>query len=81
MKISEKISGKMLELGEKLDSQMLRGFASIAGRVIGNLFAFIGLGELIKARINLKDPIDKKIADLNIAINFILCCRYACSCY
>ncbi|WP_353282457.1 ankyrin repeat domain-containing protein [Wolbachia endosymbiont (group A) of Myopa testacea] len=70
-KIGEKISGKMLELGTKLDSQMLREFAPVIGRAIGNFAAFLGLAESIKARQNATDPVDIKIADLNIATNSI----------
>lgn len=70
-KIGEKISGKMLELGTKLDSQMLKGFAPAMGRAIGNFAAFLGLAESIKARQNAIDPVDIKIADLNIATNSI----------
>ncbi|WP_264686104.1 ankyrin repeat domain-containing protein [Wolbachia endosymbiont (group B) of Polyommatus icarus] len=70
-KIGEKISGKMLELGTKLDSQMLKGFAPVMGRAIGNFAAFLGLAESIKARENATDPVDVKIADLNIATNSI----------
>ncbi|WP_264954025.1 ankyrin repeat domain-containing protein [Wolbachia endosymbiont (group A) of Endotricha flammealis] len=70
-KIGEKISGKILELGTKLDSQMLRGFAPAMGRAIGNFAAFLGLAESIKARHNATDPADIKIADLNIATNSI----------
>ncbi|WP_353272555.1 ankyrin repeat domain-containing protein [Wolbachia endosymbiont (group A) of Urophora cardui] len=70
-KIGEKISGKILELGTKLDSQMLKGFAPVMGRAIGNFAAFLGLAESIKARQNAIDPVDIKIADLNIATNSI----------
>ncbi|MBR9984239.1 MAG: ankyrin repeat domain-containing protein [Wolbachia endosymbiont of Homalodisca vitripennis] len=70
-KIGEKISGKILELGTKLDSQMLRGFAPVMGRAIGNFAAFLGLVESIKARQSATDPVDIKIADLNIATNSI----------
>ncbi len=70
-KIGEKISGKILELGTKLDSQMLKGFAPAMGRAIGNFAAFLGLAESIKARQNAIDPVDIKIADLNIATNSI----------
>ncbi|WP_419214907.1 hypothetical protein [Wolbachia endosymbiont of Rhagoletis cingulata] len=70
-KIGEKISGKILELGTKLDSQMLRGFAPVMGRAIGNFAAFLGLAESIKARQSATDPVDIKIADLNIATNSI----------
>ncbi|WP_265022323.1 ankyrin repeat domain-containing protein [Wolbachia endosymbiont (group B) of Ischnura elegans] len=70
-KIGEKISEKMLELGTKLDSQMLKGFAPVMGRAIGNFAAFLGLAESIKARQNATDPADIKIADLNIATNSI----------
>ncbi|WP_264707649.1 ankyrin repeat domain-containing protein [Wolbachia endosymbiont (group A) of Acrocera orbiculus] len=70
-KIGEKISGKILELGTKLDSQMLKGFAPAMGRAIGNFAAFLGLAESIKARQNATDPADIKIADLNIATNSI----------
>lgn len=70
-KIGEKISGKMLELGTKLDSQMLRGFAPVMGRAIGNFAAFLGLAESINARQSATDPVDIKIADLNIATNSI----------
>ncbi|WP_425385309.1 ankyrin repeat domain-containing protein [Wolbachia endosymbiont (group B) of Schoenobius gigantella] len=70
-KIGEKISGKMLELGTKLDSQMLKGFAPVMGRAIGNFAAFLGLAESIKARQSATDPADIKIADLNIATNSI----------
>ncbi|WP_339046586.1 ankyrin repeat domain-containing protein [Candidatus Mesenet endosymbiont of Agriotes lineatus] len=70
-KIGEKISGKILELGTKLDSQMLKGFAPVMGRAIGNFAAFLGLAESIKARQNATDPVDIKIADLNIATNSI----------
>ncbi|QJT94922.1 ankyrin repeat domain-containing protein [Wolbachia endosymbiont of Diaphorina citri] len=70
-KIGEKISGKMLELGTKLDSQMLKGFAPVMGRAIGNFAAFLGLAESIKARQSATDPVDIKIADLNIATNSI----------
>ncbi|MFP3023238.1 MAG: ankyrin repeat domain-containing protein, partial [Wolbachia sp.] len=70
-KIGEKISGKILELGTKLDSQMLRGFAPAMGRAIGNFAAFLGLAESIKARQSATDPADIKIADLNIATNSI----------
>ncbi|WCR59753.1 MAG: Phosphocholine transferase AnkX [Wolbachia endosymbiont of Ctenocephalides felis wCfeF] len=70
-KIGEKISGKMLELGTKLDSQMLKGFAPAMGRAIGNFAAFLGLAESIKARQSATDPADIKIADLNIATNSI----------
>ncbi|MFP3023396.1 MAG: ankyrin repeat domain-containing protein, partial [Wolbachia sp.] len=70
-KIGEKISGKMLELGTKLDSQMLKGFAPAMGRAIGNFAAFLGLAESIKARQSATDPVDIKIADLNIATNSI----------
>ncbi|WP_265021564.1 ankyrin repeat domain-containing protein [Wolbachia endosymbiont (group A) of Icerya purchasi] len=70
-KIGEKISGKILELGTKLDSQMLKGFAPAMGRAIGNFAAFLGLAESIKARQNVTDPVDIKIADLNIATNSI----------
>ncbi|WP_353285220.1 ankyrin repeat domain-containing protein [Wolbachia endosymbiont (group A) of Beris morrisii] len=70
-KIGEKISGKMLELGTNLDSQMLRGFAPVMGRAIGNFAAFLGLAESIKARQSATDPVDIKIADLNIATNSI----------
>ncbi len=70
-KIGEKISGKMLELGTKLDSQMLKRFAPVMGRAIGNFVAFLGLAELIKARQSATDPADIKIADLNIATNSI----------
>jgi len=70
-KIGEKISGKILELGTKLDSQMLKGFAPAMGRAIGNFAAFLGLAESIKARQNATDPTDIKIADLNIATNSI----------
>ncbi|WP_353273173.1 OTU domain-containing protein [Wolbachia endosymbiont (group A) of Portevinia maculata] len=70
-KIGEKISGKILELGTKLDSQMLKGFAPVMGRAISNFAAFLGLAESIKARQSATDPIDMKIADLNIATNSI----------
>nr|WP_253309125.1 ankyrin repeat domain-containing protein [Rickettsia endosymbiont of Ceutorhynchus assimilis] len=70
-KIGEKISGKILELGTKLDSQMLKGFAPVMGRAIGNFAAFLGLAESIKARQSATDPVDIKIADLNIATNSI----------
>ncbi|MFP3020595.1 MAG: ankyrin repeat domain-containing protein [Wolbachia sp.] len=70
-KIGEKISGKILELGTKLDSQMLKGFAPAMGRAIGNFAAFLGLAESIKARQSATDPVDIKIADLNIATNSI----------
>ncbi|WP_353271589.1 tetratricopeptide repeat protein [Wolbachia endosymbiont (group A) of Rhorus exstirpatorius] len=70
-KIGEKISGKILELGTKLDFQMLRGFAPVMGRTIGNFAAFLGLAESIKARQNATNPVDIKIADLNIATNSI----------
>uniref|UniRef100_UPI00057121B3 hypothetical protein n=1 Tax=Wolbachia pipientis TaxID=955 RepID=UPI00057121B3 len=70
-KIGEKISGKMLELGTKLDSQMLKGFAPVMGRAIGNFAAFLGLAESIKARQSATDPADIRIADLNIATNSI----------
>ncbi|MFT4313550.1 MAG: ankyrin repeat domain-containing protein [Wolbachia pipientis] len=70
-KIGEKISGKILELGTKLDSQMLKGFAPAMGRAIGNFAAFLGLAESIKARQNATDPADIKIADLNIATHSI----------
>ncbi|WP_341814104.1 ankyrin repeat domain-containing protein [Wolbachia endosymbiont (group A) of Nomada flava] len=70
-KIGEKISGKILELGTKLDSQMLKGFAPVMGRAISNFAAFLGLAESIKARQNATDPVDIKIADLNIATNSI----------
>ncbi|MDX5461983.1 MAG: PD-(D/E)XK nuclease domain-containing protein [Wolbachia endosymbiont of Tetragnatha montana] len=70
-KIGEKISGKILELGTKLDSQMLKGFAPVMGRAIGNFAAFLGLAESIKARQSATDPVDMRIADLNIATNSI----------
>ncbi|WP_264339070.1 ankyrin repeat domain-containing protein [Wolbachia endosymbiont (group A) of Cydia splendana] len=70
-KIGEKISGKILELGTKLDSQMLKGFAPVMGRAIGNFAAFLGLAESIKAHQSATDPVDIKIADLNIATNSI----------
>ncbi|WP_353274484.1 hypothetical protein [Wolbachia endosymbiont (group A) of Ennomos erosarius] len=70
-KIGEKISGKILGLGEKLDSQMLKGLAPVMGRAIGNFAAFLGLAESIKARQSATDPVDIKIADLNIATNSI----------
>lgn len=70
-KIGEKISGKILGLGEKLNSQMLKGFAPVMGRAIGNFAAFLGLAESIKARQSATDPVDIKIADLNIATNSI----------
>ncbi|WP_341811544.1 ankyrin repeat domain-containing protein [Wolbachia endosymbiont (group A) of Oxytorus armatus] len=70
-KIGEKISGKILELGTKLDSQMLKGFAPVMGRAIGNLAAFLGLAESIKARQSATDSVDIKIDDLNIATNSI----------
>lgn len=70
-KIGEKFSGKILGLGEKLDSQMLKGLTPVMGRAIGNYAAFLGLAESIKARQNATDPVDIKIADLNIATNSI----------
>ncbi|BET32567.1 MULTISPECIES: latrotoxin-related protein [Wolbachia] len=70
-KIGEKISGKILGLGEKLDSQMLKGFAPVMGPAIGNFAAFLGLAESIKARESATNPVDIKIADLNIATNSI----------
>ncbi|MFT4327816.1 MAG: hypothetical protein AB3P07_04345 [Wolbachia pipientis] len=40
-KIGEKISGKMLELGTKLDSQMLKGFAPVMGRAIDPSYGLV----------------------------------------
>ncbi len=70
-KIGEKVSGQILKLSAKLDSQMLKGVAPAIGRAIGNFAAFLGLAESIKALKNATDPIDIKMADLNIATNSI----------
>ncbi|WP_250295891.1 PD-(D/E)XK nuclease domain-containing protein [Wolbachia endosymbiont of Oedothorax gibbosus] len=71
-KAGQAVSGKLLELGVKYDSQMLKGFSPIAGSAIGNFLAFSGLIKSMKGLRDAKDPIDRKFAKLNIATNSIV---------
>jgi hypothetical protein len=70
-KIGQKIAEHVGKLGAKLDSATLRGAAPVLGRAVGNFAAFLGLYQSIKARQSATDPVDKQIADLNIATNSI----------
>ncbi|MFP3023988.1 MAG: hypothetical protein ACEY3K_14335, partial [Wolbachia sp.] len=70
-KIGEKISERILVLGTKLDSQVLKALSLSIRYSISNFAAFLGLEQSIKARQNAQDPVNIKIADLNIATNSI----------